>query len=166
MTAPDGKQSSEIKVAYGEVGANVQHGEGGGHQYYINKETFKEAVEAGVFKYNPNESFSVTPEPNMKSIERKDISSEEYRKREKLRRPMAARKHRQIEKELAQERAEQKIDLKDQNDRYRVKDNTNYIAKPDPAYNDNKNQKEKIKNDEIKKKQELQRNRSHARAAR
>ncbi|MBP5595320.1 MAG: hypothetical protein J6Y02_08055 [Pseudobutyrivibrio sp.] len=166
LTAPDGKQSSEIKVAYGEVGANVQHGEGGGHQYYINKETFKEAVEAGVFKYNPNESFSVNPEPNMKSVERKDISSDEYRKREKLRRPMAARKHRQIEKELAQERAEQKIDLKDQNDRYRVKDNTDYIAKPDPAYNDNKIQKEKIKNDEIKKRQELQRIRSNTRAAR
>lgn len=79
---------------------------------------------------------------------------------------MAARKHRQIEKELAQERAEQKIDLKDQNDRYRVKDNTDYIAKPDPAYNDNKIQKEKIKNDEIKKRQELQRIRSNTRAAR
>ena len=75
-------------------------------------------------------------------------------------------KHMKIEKELEQERVEQKIDLKEQNDRYRIKDNTDYIAKPDPAYYDNKNQKEKIKNDEIKKRQELQRTRSSARAAR
>lgn len=165
LTSPDGKPSKEIKVAYGEVGANIQHGQGGGHQYYINKETFREAVAAKIFKYNPNESFSVNPDPNMKAIERKDISSKEYRIQQKQRYPKATKKHKQIEKELAQERTQLKIDSKDQNDRYRIKEDKSYIAKPDAAYYDNKNQREKIKNDDMKKKADSQRSRANGRAS-
>ncbi len=58
-----GNESGGIKCAYGSVEANPQFGvdgyqNGGGNQYYIDKDTFNDAKDAGVFKYNPDKSFN------------------------------------------------------------------------------------------------------------
>lgn len=138
LTAPDGKPSSDIKVAYGEVKANPQNGPGGGHQYYINPDTFREAVKENVFKYNPNESYGVDSDirPGLKTIEREDIDlnrfDREYYKRSKLAKPERDKQT----AELQRERSELGITVKEQNDKYEVKAEQNeYIAKPDTSYN-------------------------------
>ena len=56
---PDGRSpgSNDIKMAYGTAEANKQFGEGGGNQYYLDRDTFNEAVNRGIFEYNPNKSY-------------------------------------------------------------------------------------------------------------
>lgn len=60
LTNPDGMSpdNNGIKCAYGRAEANPQYGIGQGNQYYIDKDTFNNAREAGVFKENPDKSFS------------------------------------------------------------------------------------------------------------
>lgn len=65
-----GGDSSGIKCAFGPVEANPQYGKGEGNQYYIGthddldpskplkQSTFNQAVAAGIFKENPDKSFS------------------------------------------------------------------------------------------------------------
>ena len=79
LTNPDGlsPNGEGIKVAYGQAEANPQHGSGGGNQYYIDPQTFKDAENAGVFNYNQGASFS-TDRSTGREIERNDISAKEY----------------------------------------------------------------------------------------
>lgn len=49
--------SEDIKVAYGQTRANTHWGEGGGTQYYIDGDTFNEAINRGVLQYREDKSF-------------------------------------------------------------------------------------------------------------
>jgi len=157
LTAPDGKQSGEIKVAYGEAKANIQHGPGGGHQYYINPDTFREALKEGVFKYNPNESFSVNKAGGEKLIDRTDIPESDYSNMMKKNKNKATDVYKEIDNRLKKELKEKSIDVKEQNNQYEIKTKTDsYIAEPDMTYNysvDNSN-KEKAKSTSVIKKAE------------
>ena len=72
--SPDGK---DIKVAFGKAEANPHHGQGGGNQYYMNPDTFKDGIDSGVFNYNEGESFS-TDGSTGKGIDRTTLSEAEY----------------------------------------------------------------------------------------
>jgi hypothetical protein len=135
LTAPDGKPTGEIKVAYGEVSANKQHGPGGGHQYYINPETFREALKEGVFKYNPDESYSADRSSGLKPIERTSIDKGEYEKKMRDLKKIYKPEHDKIRHELENEQKLKGITKEAQNDSYEVDTrNEDYIAKPDKSY--------------------------------
>lgn len=141
LTNPDGlsPDGSEIKVAYGQAKANTQHGTGGGNQYYIDPKTFKDAEDAGVFKYNRKESFSVDGSTG-KKIQRKDTSPQKYgdydggKYRNELMKATVA--DQQKMDRLAAERAVSGQSRSKQINSHRVVENPKqpYITTPDPAY--------------------------------
>lgn len=137
LTAPDGEQSGEIKVAYGEVSANPQNGPGGGHQYYIDPDTFRDAIKNGVFKYNPNESYGINSDitPGLKPIERESIDLKRFDKDYRERSKIAHSLRNQQVSESQREREKLGISVSEQNNRHEVKAGPNeYIAKPDTSF--------------------------------
>lgn len=89
---PDGlsPESGDIKAAYGKAEANTQWGCGGGNQYYIDKDTFNEGVNRGVFQYNEDKSFI----ESKGNLERKGVSEDAMD-------VMDARRTANIEKQLS-----------------------------------------------------------------
>lgn len=63
-----------LKCAFGKAEENTHWGEGGGNQYYFNKEDFNEGVNRGVFRYNEDK----TLKENDGAVIRKGISEDEY----------------------------------------------------------------------------------------
>ncbi|MCR4567593.1 MAG: hypothetical protein K5769_06055 [Pseudobutyrivibrio sp.] len=134
LTKPDGKESNEIKVAFGEVRANCQFGEGGGHQYYIEPETFKLAMQSGVFKYNAKESYSIKNSKLKKAV-RRDVPLAEYEKKLVKRKVLAKEYNYKMNKTLRKERETHKgLSLNDQKNKYQVDNIGDYIATPDESY--------------------------------
>lgn len=62
-------EKGDIRCAFGRVGANPQYGKGGGNQYHIEKNSFKKAIDRGVFKEDPANSYS----EKRGNLKRKDI---------------------------------------------------------------------------------------------
>lgn len=141
LTNPDGlsPDGGGIKAAYGQAEANPQHGIGGGNQYYMDPQTFKDALDAGVFNYNPDASFS-TDGSTGRGIDREDISPEkygDYNGGEYDRKLYAAKKDDEEKMDaLAVERANTGQSEAEQINSQSVKENPDlpYIANPDPAY--------------------------------
>lgn len=144
LTNPDGlsPDGDGIKAAYGQAEANPQHGTGGGNQYYMDSQTFKDAEDAGVFKYDPEASFS-TDGSTGKSIDRTDISPEQYgeydggKYNNDLMAATTAEKERMDS--LADERAGTGQSRAEQINSQTVEENPDrpYITNPDPAYEGN-----------------------------
>ena len=134
LTAPDGRPSGEIKVAYGEVYGNEQHGPGGGHQYYLNPNTVREAIKAVVFKYNHDESFSVERGKGFKPIERTDMTPQEYKQLQRTRRYEAEERWNSINQQLKNERDANGVNVADQNNQFENKSNRGFVARPDSTY--------------------------------
>ncbi len=124
LTNPDGRSPDNkgIKCAFGKTGANPQHGNGGGNQYFITQSTFNRAVTAGVFQRNPDKSFS---EDN-KNLTRKAIPATKEKAAE------INGKTNEVIK--AEAKKPQKTADQINSDQVREDPKAPYIAKPDPAY--------------------------------
>ena len=124
LTNPDGlsPQNDGIKCAYGYAQSNPQFGNGGGTQYYIDGNTFNDAVNAGVLKENPAKSFS----ESKGNLSRQDIpNTADYQ------RDLADKKNRTSALEAAKgpSTPEQINSFQLSKD-----DSKAFIAQPDPAY--------------------------------
>lgn len=136
---PDGlsPDSGDIKAAYGKAEANTHWGRGGGNQYYIDKDTFNEGVNRGVFQYKEDKSFM----ESKGNLERKGVSEDDMD-------VMDARRTANIEKQLSScpcKSATSSVDkAKSLNEITPEKESKinsdvaakgNYVTSPDPAYN-------------------------------
>jgi len=130
-------EQGNLKCAFGKVEENTQYGEGGGNQYYFNKEDFNEGVNRGVFEYDENK----TLREKDGTLTRKGISEDEYD-------IMNTERLMNIDQQLSScqdKNATTDIDkAKSLNEITPEKANEinssqapkdNYLAKPDPAYN-------------------------------
>jgi hypothetical protein len=133
LTGPDGRDSDDIKVAYGKVQANTNNGTGGGNQYYIDPETFEKAKAAGVFEYDPKESFSINPTAGQKPISRRDITRDEYAKLQKAREKSVEAKAFEYEA-MMQEGEAKGLTRGEILNRFENNPADNFIAKPDESY--------------------------------
>lgn len=137
LTNPDGQSpnGTDIKVAFGKAEANTQHGNGGGNQYYIDPETFREAERKGVFVYNEKASFSLDSKEN--PIQRHDISASKYNEKYASRLKKAEIQEIKRESMLAAEREGTGQTKEQQINSQVVKNDLEqpYIARPDSAYN-------------------------------
>lgn len=137
LTNPDGMSPNnpDIKVAYGNAEANTQHGTGGGNQYYIDPQTFRDAEKEGVFKYNEKASFGLDSKEN--PIQRQDISKEKYNNDYADKLAEARNNEKQRSNDLAAEREKTGQTKEQQINSQTVKNSPEkpFIAKPDPAYN-------------------------------
>lgn len=120
-----------------KVEANTHWGCGGGNQYYIDKDTFNEGVNRGVFQYNEDKSFM----ESKGNLERKGVSEDTMD-------VMDARRTANIDKQLSScpdQNATTSADkAKSLNEITPEKENKinsdvaakgNYVTSPDPAYN-------------------------------
>ena len=64
-----------LKCAFGKAEENTHWGEGGGNQYYFNKEDFNEGVNKGVFEYNGDK----TLRESNGEVSRQGVSESEYK---------------------------------------------------------------------------------------
>lgn len=141
LTNPDdlSVDSNEIKVAYGQAEANFQNGSGGGNQYYIDPQIFKDGLDAGVFNYNPAASFSDDGSTGREII-RVEISPEDYRSYDGGKYNNDIEIVKDIErgrmKELANKRELTGISKAEQINGQRAIENPDrpYITFPDPSY--------------------------------
>lgn len=142
LTNPDGMSPGNdgLKCAYGRAEANPQYGNGGGNQYYIDKDAFNDAVKEGVFKENPDKSFS----EEKGNLSRKDIPND------------ATYENNMTSLKDCVEEAEEdkKQPTPEQLNNFEVKENpaNPYIARPDTAYgysrnNSNQNSESNTNND-------------------
>lgn len=124
LTNSDGKSpdQNDIKCAYGTAEANSQYGQGGGNQYYIDKDSFNAAREAGVFKENQEKSFS----ESKGNLSRTDIANDEA-----YANGTAAEKNKVMKRE-----DEKQQPTPEQINQYQAKENPEkpFIAKPDDSY--------------------------------
>ena len=124
LTNSDGKRpdQNDIKCAYGTAEANSQYGQGGGNQYYIDKDSFNAAREAGVFKENQEKSFS----ESKGNLSRTDIANDEA-----YANGTAAEKNKVMKRE-----DEKQQPTPEQINQYQAKENPEkpFIAKPDDSY--------------------------------
>ena len=117
--SPDGRG---IKCAFGKAEANPQFGDGGGNQYYIDKETFRDGVRRGVFKEVPEK----TLREDNGTLTRENV-------------PRTKEYENNVENERAKVDALEKAKgplSPDQINSVQVENEGNsYIAQPDPSYN-------------------------------
>lgn len=135
---PDGLSagSDDIKVAYGRARANDHWGTGGGTQYYINGDTFNEAINRGVLQYKENKSFrecnGTLQRTEISELKMKEMNrAREANVKESLASCQKVGVANDIEKaktlnEMTPEKV-QKINSA-------IAPNGDYLAKPDPAY--------------------------------
>ena len=131
LTNPDGlsEGGNDIKCAFGKVEANPQYGKGGANQYYIDKELFNEAKNAGVFKIDEDKSFS---EAKGNLVRENIPNTKEYASNVAAQKDKVAEKESRKKEPTAQEINSQKAADNPENP---------YIAKPDPAYGYDENKK-------------------------
>lgn len=135
---PDGLSSGndDIKVAYGQARANDHWGTGGGTQYYINGDTFNEAVNRGVLQYKEDKSFR---ECNS-TLQRSDISLNEMKQMEADRKENIRDLFNSCPNKAASNDIEKAKALNEMTPEKVQKINSavapkgDYLAKPDPAY--------------------------------
>lgn len=137
LTNPDGAtpDNDGIKCAYGRAEANTQYGNGGGNQYKIDKDTFNQARDAGIFRENPDKSFSI----EKGNLSRQDIPNDkDYTDK------LAGEKGAVI----ANENAKQTPSAEQINSYQAVEDSRKpFIAQPDQAYHYNASLEKKQSSD-------------------
>ena len=130
-------EHGNLKCAFGKAEANTHWGEGGGNQYYINKDDFNEAVNIGIFEYDDKK----TLKESNGTLMRFGVSESDYKLMEAER------------KNIVDEQLSVCVDKNATTDIDKAKSlneitpekanqinssqapNSNYLAKPDPAYN-------------------------------
>ena len=128
-----------LKCAFGKAEENTHWGEGGGNQYYINKDDFNEGVNRGVFQYNEDK----TLKESNGDLVRRGVSEDEYKIMEAERQDNIDKQLSSCEDKNATTDVEKARSLNEITPEKAEQINSaqatkgEYLARPDPAYNYN-----------------------------
>lgn len=126
-----------LKCAFGKAEENYQWGNGGGSQYYFNKDDFNEAVNRGVFEYKEDKSFLESKGELVRSgVSEKDMGKMNDARRENINESLQScpDKNATTSEEKAKS-LNQMTPEKESKINSDVAPKGNYIASPDTAYN-------------------------------
>ena len=125
-----------LRCAFGKAEENTHWGEGGGNQYYFNKNDFNEGVNRGVFQYNEHKTLKEQDETLTRdSVSEKEMNMMDRERKENVRIALSSCQDKNATTDVEKAKSLNEITPEKANQINSAEaPKGDYLARPDPAY--------------------------------